>query len=156
MNIGLSENSREGVGTLLNKLLADEFVLYTQTLNYHWNVTGPQFNDLHKFFNSQYEELLEVVDSVAERVRTLGSIAQGALKQITKLARVHEASSNTDKSRVMIINLLKMHESIIGYLRKDLVICDKDFGDAGTSDFLTGLMEKHEKMAWMLRSFLSE
>jgi starvation-inducible DNA-binding protein len=66
LNIGLSDQERKGVGDILNALLADEYVLYTNTRNYHWNVVGPQFHDLHKFFESQYEELNEMVDEVAE------------------------------------------------------------------------------------------
>ena len=68
-NIGLSDKEREGVVEILNTLLSDEYVLYTKTRNYHWNVVGPQFNDLHKFFESQYEALNEVIDDVAERAQ---------------------------------------------------------------------------------------
>ena len=57
---------------ILSTLLSDEYVLYTKTKNYHWNIVGPQFNDLHKFFGTQYEELDEVVDDVVERIRSLG------------------------------------------------------------------------------------
>src|SRR5207245_1906541 len=70
--LGSNGKDRAGVVKVLNALLADEYVLYTKTRNYHWNVVGPQFNDLHKFFGEQYEAIDDFVDDVAERARTLG------------------------------------------------------------------------------------
>jgi starvation-inducible DNA-binding protein len=153
-NIGLPEESREAVVKILNALLSDEYVLYTKTRNYHWNVTGPQFNDLHKFFEAQYESLDEIVDDVAERARSLGKRSFGTLSEFAKHARLKEHPAQALNAKEMIAALLEDHESVIRTLRNDLVICGDKHGDAGTNDFLTGLMEKHEKMAWMLRSFL--
>jgi len=153
IDIGLSGESRRGVVTLLALLLADEFVLYTKTRNFHWNVTGPQFNDLHKFFETQYEEVDGFVDDVAERIRTLGYASPGSLAEFLSSARLTETGVPPD-ARGMISDLLADHQSIVRSLRADLAACQDAFGDAGTSDFLTGLMEKHEKMCWMLRSFL--
>src|SRR5262245_64612701 len=90
LNIGLTDTNRSGVVTLLIPLLADEYVLYTKTRNFHWNVVGPQFNDLHKFFEAQYTELNDVVDNVAERARALGGAAAGSLAEFTQLARLAE------------------------------------------------------------------
>ena len=90
LNIGLEAEQREGVVGLLSALLADEYVLYTKTRNYHWNVVGPQFNDLHKFFQDQYEALDDVIDEVAERARTLGGHAIGTLAEFVQLARLKE------------------------------------------------------------------
>ena len=153
-NIGMSDPDRQSVVKLLNTLLADEYVLYTKTRNYHWNVVGPQFNDLHKFFESQYEALDDVVDEVAERGRSLGGQAAGTLAEFSRETRLKEQPGQYPDARVMIANLLADHEAVIQSLRADLVTVMDKHGDAGTSDFLTGLMEKHEKMAWMLRAFL--
>ncbi|MBI2608219.1 MAG: DNA starvation/stationary phase protection protein [Deltaproteobacteria bacterium] len=152
--IGLTEKSLTGVIKILNTLLSDEFVLYTKTLNFHWNVEGPQFNDLHKFFNEQYEILLEKIDDIAERIRALGGVALGSLNDFLKNTRLQE-SSNAKSAQDMLKDLLSSHESIIQLLRKDFVTCDEKYNDVGTNDFLTGLMEEHEKMAWMLRALLS-
>jgi starvation-inducible DNA-binding protein len=152
LNIGLSDQHRMGVIDILNALLADEYVLYTNTRNYHWNVVGPQFHDLHKFFESQYEELNEVVDEVAERVRALGGTALGSLTEFLKQARLKEHPGQSASTHEMVKNLLTSHESIIQSLRVDLEISADKFHDMGTSDFLTGVMEQHEKMAWMLRA----
>ncbi len=153
-NIGLSEETRHHVGEILNTLLSDEYVLYTKTRNYHWNVTGPHFNELHKFFESQYESLAEIVDDVAERARSLGEKAYGTLAQFVKATRLKENLSEFPNAKEMIAALTADHEAIVRSLRTDLETCMNKHHDAGTSDFLTGLMEKHEKMAWMLRSFL--
>lgn len=153
-NIGLSEEQRQGVVAILNTLLADEYLLYTKTRNYHWNVVGPQFNDLHKFFEAQYEELNEVVDDVAERARALGGHALGTMTEFLKSTRLQEESGDYPEARRMIADLLADHEALIGHLRVDLDTCLERYHDAGTNDFLTGLMERHEKMAWMLRAFL--
>jgi starvation-inducible DNA-binding protein len=154
IDIGLSDRQRRGVVEILSRLLADEFVLYTKTRNYHWNVTGPQFNDLHRFFESQYEALDEVIDEVAERARALGGQAVATLREYLQLARIKEHAGRYPAAREMLGNLLADHEAVIQRLRRDLGVVAERFGDVGTNDFLTGLMERHEKMAWMLRSFL--
>jgi starvation-inducible DNA-binding protein len=154
LNIGIEAKHREGVVGLLSPLLADEYVLYTKTRNYHWNVVGLQFNDLHKFFQEQYEALDDVVDEVAERARTLGGHAVGTLAEFVQLTRLKEQPGRYPDAREMLANLLADHEAIIRTLRRDLETAAEQHHDVGTNDFLTGLMEKHEKMAWMLRTFL--
>jgi len=155
LNIGIPGNKRDAVVHILNALLADEYVLYTKTRNYHWNVVGPQFNDLHKFFESQYEALNDIVDEVAERATTVGGKALGTLIEFTKTTRLRERPGEYPDARGMISDLLADHESVVRQLRADVVTVTDKHGDAGTNDFLTGLMEKHEKMAWMLRAFLA-
>ena len=152
-NIGIGEKQRDSLGTILNALLADEFVLYVKTRRFHWNVVGPDFGELHKFFESQYEALDEIVDEVAERARALDAISAGSLQEFLKLTRLKEQAGKNHDAGGMLAALLADHETVIRSLRKDLETADK-LGDAGTNDFLTGLMEQHEKFAWMLRSYL--
>ena len=152
LNIKLNEKSRQGVVEILNTLLTDEFVLATKTRNCHWNVTGPHFHDLHKFFDAQYEELDAILDDVAERARALGGHAVGTLAEFLELARLKEQLGQYPNAQEMIAELLDDHEMVIRRLRGDLEKCANKFGDAGTTDFLTGLMEQQEKMAWMLRA----
>jgi len=156
LNIGISEPHRDSIVDILTVLLADEYVLYTKTRNYHWNVVGPQFNDLHKFFEAQYDELDEFIDEVAERSRTLGGRAVATLAEFSKTSRLKEHPGKYPDAVTMIANLLADHEAVIRTLRDDVSVTMDKHGDAGTSDFLTGLMEKHEKMAWMLRAFLEK
>ncbi len=155
LDTGLSPEAQEGVTQILNALLADEYVLYTKTRNYHWNVVGPQFHDLHKFFEAQYEALNEIVDEVAERARSLGGWARGTLSDFLQGTRLREHPGEYPDARTMIGNLLRDHEAIIRTLRVDLDTCVDRYHDMGTNNFLTDLMERHEKMAWMLRAMLA-
>jgi starvation-inducible DNA-binding protein len=116
---------------------------------------GPQFNDLHKFFEAQYNELNTIVDDVAERARSLGAPAMGTLAEFVQHARLKEHPGHYPEARAMLTNLLADHEAVIQRLRVDLEACADDYHDMGTNDFLTGLMEQHEKMAWMLRAFVT-
>jgi starvation-inducible DNA-binding protein len=154
VSIGLNQQQRQGAVDILSRLLADEYILYTKTRNYHWNVVGPQFSDLHKFFEAQYEAIDEFIDEVAERARTLGGHAVGTLAEFKQLGRLKEEPGRRPGARQMLQDLLADHEAVIQVLRRDLQTVMERHGDAGTSDFLTGLMERHEKMAWMLRAFL--
>jgi starvation-inducible DNA-binding protein len=154
VNIGLTDDDRQRVVAILNTLLADEFLLYTKTRNFHWNVTGPQFNDLHKFFEAQYEALDDTIDEVAERSRALGGRAFGTLEEFRTSARLGEKPGVTPVARDMLAILLADHEALIRSLRDDITTVNDRHHDVGTADFLTGLLEQHEKAAWMLRSFL--
>jgi starvation-inducible DNA-binding protein len=154
-NIGISEKNLEAVALMLNTLLADEHVLYIKTRNYHWNVKGIHFRELHKFFESQYKELEKAIDEIAERVRYLGHYAIGSLNDFKSLARLLENKQQDLNQEQMLLALLEDHEAIIRILREDLVKVEENYKDAGTCDFLTGLMKKHEEKAWMLRSHLS-
>jgi len=155
INIGLSDTARKATGDILNRLLADEVVLYVKTRNFHWNVEGPDFSPLHKFFEEQYDALDEIMDEVAERARALGGYAAGSLGEYGKLTRLKEAAGSAKPAKEMLAELLSDHESIIQSLRKDIATVGEEHGDKGTEDFLTGLMEQHEKMAWMLRAYLT-
>ncbi len=152
--IGIPENHLQAVGLELDQLLADEFVLYTKTRNYHWNVEGSNFIEMHKFYETQFEELDEIIDAVAERIRTLGHYAEARVKDNIKLARLEE-QEYTNKQNEQLQNLLNDHETIIQNLRKLIVLFADKHKDLGTSDFVTGLMGKHEKMAWFIRSYLN-
>ena len=155
INTGLNAKARDGVVKLLNTLLADEYVLYTRTRNFHWNVVGPRFHDLHKFFEAQYEEVDAIIDEVAERARALDGLASGSLNEFLKITRLDDTQPTPADDAGMIASLLADHEAIARSLRKDLERVGS-LGDAGTNDFLTGLLEQHEKMAWMLRATLEK
>lgn len=153
-HIGISDANRKAVTKQLSHLLADEFILYTKTRRAHWNIEGPDFHSMHTFFESQYEQLDEFMDSVAERIRQLGHYAPATLKELLALTRLTEKSGEKNDSQGFIKQLLADHEDIIIFLRQYINAFASDYKDAGTSDFITGLMEDHEKMAWMLRAHL--
>ncbi|MBK5270972.1 MAG: DNA starvation/stationary phase protection protein [Bacteroidia bacterium] len=152
-NIGITDKNKEAIASILNVLLSDESVLYTKTRNYHWNYEGDNFMEMHKFFEGQYDELEEIVDEVAERIRMLGHYPEGRMKDFLRLTGLQEQDYTTVQTE-QVKNLLEDHESIIINIRKVISKINDTLKDAGTADFITGLMEKHEKMAWMLRSYL--
>lgn len=152
-NIGISDENSKAVALILNKLLANEYVLYTKTRNYHWNIECPSFMEMHKLYESQYNELAEIIDEVAERVRKIGHYAEGRLKDFIELADLDE-EEYTDDQMKQINNLLEDHETIIRNVRGHIPTVEDKYKDIGTSDFLTGVLKQHETMAWMLRSYL--
>lgn len=152
--IGITDANRQAVATELAKVLADETLIYIKTKNAHWNIGGADFYDKHKFFETQFGQLDEIVDSVAERIRSIGHYAPATLKSYLSLTHLTEATKEKNDSEGFIKELLKDHESIIIILREHIKLFANNFHDLGTSDFVTGLMETHEKMAWFLRSHL--
>lgn len=151
----LSEKSRAQIAGELNKLLSNEYVLYTKTLKYHWNVVGPFFGPLHKLFNEQYEQLLEIVDATAERIRSLQGIAFGTLQEFSSAATIKEQPGVNPSDMEMIRDLLDGYEEIIKQIRP-IINLTASLNDMGTNNYLSDLVEKHEKTAWMLRSHLQK
>lgn len=153
--IGIKSESRQAVADILSKLLADEFVLYTKTRNAHWNVEGSDFHSMHLFFESQYQQLADLVDGVAERIRTIGHYAPATLKEFLELTHLSEYSDRKNDSAGFLKDLLADHDAIIDFIRTSITSIDEKYKDAGTSDYITGFIETHEKMAWMLRAHLA-
>lgn len=154
-NIGIKQENISKIVEILTKVLADEFILYTKTKRSHWNVEGPDFYNKHIFFEQQYDAIDEIVDTVAERIRSLGHYTPATLKDFLALTHLTEELKESNDSTGFIKELLLDHESIIIYLRENINLIANDLQDAGTSDFITGLVENHEKMAWMLRAHLN-
>lgn len=152
--IGIKSENRQEVAVILSKLLADEFVLYTKTRNAHWNVEGPDFHSMHLFFEGQYQQLADLMDSVAERIRTIGHYAPATLKEFLELTHLTEENDRKNNSAGFIADLLADHDAIIDFIRGSIHEIDEKYKDAGTSDYITGFIETHEKMAWMLRAHL--
>ncbi|MBD2089756.1 DNA starvation/stationary phase protection protein [Microcoleus sp. FACHB-1515] len=154
VNIGLSDEQREGVCKLLNENLANSYLLQIKTKKYHWDVTGPQFQSVHTLLEEQYQALSQNIDAIAERTRALGFFPLGTAREFVEVGSLKEHPGDIPMATEMIQRLQSDHEHIIRTLRQHIDTCSDDFHDEGTADFLTGLMEAHEEMAWMLRSFV--
>lgn len=154
LNIGLTEEQRQGVIGLLNTDLSDLYLLLIKTKKYHWDVVGPQFRTLHQLWEEHYEALTINIDECAERVRMLGGYPVGTAQGFLNLATIREHPGDLPDANEMVRRLVADHEQVIRNLREHIDQCSETFHDEGTADFLTGLMEQHEEMAWMLRSFL--
>lgn len=152
-NIGLTEKNSQAIAEKLNIVLADEFLLALKTRNYHWNVEGNNFMEMHKFYEGIYNELDGVIDELAERIRSIGHFSQGRMADFLKIAHLQEQPYTNDQKK-QLKDLLGDHETIIRYLRKDIDLMQEKYKDAGNADFLTGLMKQHEKWAWFIRSYL--
>jgi starvation-inducible DNA-binding protein len=152
LNTGISASNSAAVAEALNQVLADEFVLYTKTLNFHWNIEGRDFHALHLFLDDQYHQLQIIIDSVAERIRKVGHFATGSMQEFLDAASLKEHAGNASVSEQMIAELAADHDAIIRNTRKLIDEFDQQYDDAGSSDFITGIMKEHEKMAWMLRA----
>ena len=155
IQIGIEEQQRASIAQMLSLVLADEHVLYIKLRNYHWTVTGMFFQALHGLFEDQYDDIAEKIDDIAERIRSLGFFSAGSMEEFQQMARLKESGNRNGDGKQMIKDLLADHEAIIQILRHDINNLEIDYNDAGTTDFLTGLMQMHEKMAWMLRSHLA-
>lgn len=156
IDIGLSASNTQGLISILSRVLADEHVLYMRLRNYHWNVVGMAFGPLHEMFQEQYEDLADEIDEIAERIRMIGGISPGTMTEFLQLATLTERPGDLPNDQTMVAHLVADHEAIIRNLRRDVRASDEQYDDVGTSDFLTGLMEKHEKMAWLLRAHIEQ
>lgn len=156
INVGLPEEHLAAISAGLNRLLADEHVLYIKTRNFHWNVIGPCFNGLHKFFEDQYAQLEPMIDEIAENVRQFGGFAAGTMSEFMRLSRLKETPGGIPDQSGMVRALLQDHETIIRQIREDIEKADDEYGAPDAADFLTSLLESHNKMAWMLRSMLRD
>lgn len=154
INIGITEKDRKKIAQGLSALLADSYTLYLMTHNFHWNVTGPQFNSLHLMFMGQYTEQWNALDIIAERIRALGHPAPGTYKEFVKLASIKEVEG-VPKATDMIRHLVAAQEATARTARKLFPLVDAA-NDQPTADILTQRLDVHEKTAWMLRSLLED
>ncbi|MFN4237898.1 MAG: Dps family protein [Vogesella sp.] len=154
IDIGIDLDARKQIAEGLSALLADSYTLYLMTHNFHWNVTGPQFNSLHNMFMAQYTEQWTALDTIAERIRALGFPAPGTYKEFVKLASIKEVEG-VPKATDMIRHLVAAQEATARTARKLFPVVDSA-NDQPTADVLTQRLDVHEKTAWMLRSLLEE
>ena len=154
MDIGISSKDRAQVAQGLSRLLADTYLLYLKTHNFHWNVEGPMFQTLHTLFMAQYTEAWNAIDPIAERIRALGHYAPGTYKQYLKLASIRE-TDGVPKAPQMLKLLIEGQEAVARTARSLLPLADAA-NDQPTLDLLTQRLDIHEKNAWMLRSLLKK
>ena len=154
-HIGISEKNLEEITSLLSIVLADEVTLYTKTRKFHWNVCGESFMELHKLFEGQYNQLETDIDEIAERINKLGAKTIGTMKEFSAASTLKESPGKYPSQKNMLTELLDDHETVTKNLRKQVEACSGKYKDAGTADFLTGLMKTHETTAWVLRRYLN-
>ena len=155
-DLGISAKNLKAVNEILNKVLADGNILYIKLRKFHWNLSGDNFLELHELFEAQYDAVAIAIDEVAERISTLGGEAIGTTTEFAKQSQLKENPGKLPDNQGMLKELVGDHESIVKTLREKLDECEEKYGDAGTADFLNGLMQEHEKMSWKLRKYFKE
>jgi starvation-inducible DNA-binding protein len=155
IDIGISKQDRKAIAAGLSQLLADTYTLYLTTHNFHWNVTGPMFNSLHAMFMTQYTELWNAVDPIAERIRALGHPAPGSYAEFGKLSSLPDAPVEPPKALKMVRILVDGHEGVARTARSLLPLVEAA-SDEPTTDILVQRLTVHEQTAWMLRSLLED
>lgn len=150
IDIGIKKADRTEVAEGLKRLLADSYTLYLQTHNFHWNVEGPRFRELHLMFEEHYTELAVAVDDIAERIRTLDVPAPGTYKEFAKLSSIKEVDGVPDATK-MVDLLTHGHEQVVKTCR-DVLKLANEADDESTSAMASDRMRIHEKTAWMLRA----
>jgi starvation-inducible DNA-binding protein len=153
-DIGLSADAFKGVVNVLRTVLADEHVLYIKLRKFHWNVTGPQFHSLHVTFEEQYTALALTIDEIAERIVQYGAEAPGTLTEFIDHARLSESPGEVPSAHDMVAAAVEDHQAMVRYLRDDIDKVGEEFEDVAAEDFLTGLLQVHQKQAWMLRALV--
>ena len=145
---------RKKVAHYLSQVLADNYVLYTKTQNFHWNVIDPRFYQLHKLWEEQFEDLAEANDLFAERIRMLQIRTPASLKQFLTLTCLKESEEILTGDE-MLEELVNDHETMIKNLHVGIQLATK-LADDGTADLFIQRLRAHEKMAWFLRSHLEQ
>ena len=153
IDIGISQQDRKSVAEHLKALLADSYTLYLQTHNFHWNITGPMFHQLHVMFEEHYTELATAVDDIAERIRTLDIPAPGTYRAFAELSSIKEVDG-VPQAEEMVRLLTVGHEQVVKTCRKALAVA-QDADDESSAALISDRMRIHEKTAWMLRALVS-
>lgn len=156
LNIGISDKNLKGIHGLLNNVLADGNILYIKLRKFHWNLSGDNFMELHQLFEAQYTEVALAIDEVAERISTLGGVAIGTTSEFAAASNLKETPGKVPDIQGMLKELVSDHETIVRALRQGIDDAEEKYNDVGTADFLTGLIQNHEKMAWKLRKYFKD
>lgn len=150
IKLDLDKSVCQQIAQHVSLILADTYVLYTKTQNFHWNVVDPRFYGLHRFLEDQYKALAEGIDELAERIRMLGEKTPGSMRQFLERTTLTERNGDLTGEE-MLLDLLNDHETLCRYIREIIPLCSK-LGDEGTADLFTSRLRSHEKSAWMIRS----
>lgn len=151
---GLKNKHREKIAGELSRFLANSYLFMLKLHNFHWNTRGPLFKSVHEMTEEQYENVFDAIDEIAERIRALGYLAAGTIKEYEQLRMIDDGDATISQTQ-MVAQLVKDHETIVKLARKTGEVAG-EYGDEATLDLMTQRMENHEKFAWMLRSLLEK
>lgn len=150
MTATIESSSLQKIGHDLAQVLSSTYMLFLKTQNFHWNLVDPRFMQLHLMFEKQYEELLEQVDEIAERMRMLGLKAPGTMNFFIENSFIEEGRENLSGDE-MILQLAEDHQALAKWER-EAIKRTQEAGDEGTADLYIQHLRAHDKQAWMLFS----
>lgn len=146
---GLSEKGRGELSASLNLLVADAFALYIKSKNYHWHLSGSHFRDYHLLFDEQADQIFEMIDALAERVRKLGFLTIHSTGEVKRLQRIKDDDSASVDAKKMVRNLLEDNKSYAAHIRKTHKICEQ-CEDVATASVLEVFLDETERRIWFL------
>lgn len=153
LHIGITPQKLKKSAAILATILSNEMTLYVKTRKFHWNISGNSFMELHKLFEEQYRILEANIDEVAERISQLGEKTIGTMKEFIENSTLKESPKEYASQKHMLEELLENHEQLVTEFRAYIPIFENENNDIGSADFITGLLQEHEKMAWVLRRY---
>jgi starvation-inducible DNA-binding protein len=133
----------------LNALLADVFALYVKTKNFHWHMSGPHFRDYHLLLDEQGEQIFEMTDPLAERVRKIGGITIRSIGQISKLQRISDNNATYVDPLDMLAELREDNKSLTMRMREAHDVCD-EHNDTATASLIENWIDETERRTWFL------
>jgi starvation-inducible DNA-binding protein len=153
LHIGITPKNLKKSTAILATILSNEMTLYVKTRKFHWNISGNSFMELHKLFEDQYRVLEAQIDEVAERISQLGEKTIGTMKEFIENSTLKESPKEYTSQKQMLEELLENHEQLVTEFRDYIPVFEDENNDIGSADFITGLLQEHEKMAWDLRRY---
>ncbi len=154
-NLGIPQKDVKAMADSLNQLLSDQHVLYIKMRNFHWNLVGPSFVEVHEFIEKLYNNIAEDIDQVAERINQLGQTSLGSMQEFLKNSILKESEGGKKLQEAAITELAIDNDFMARKLRELISEFDESYNDPGTVDLFTRLLQSHEKSAWMLRRYIS-
>lgn len=145
----LGEKAREAITEVINPLIADTFALYVKTKNYHWHMSGPHYRDYHLLLDEQSEQILAMIDVLAERIRKLGGTTIRSIGHISKLQRIKDDNEAFVEPRDMIRHLMGDNKELATRMRAAHEICGEHH-DIATTSLLENFIDETEKRTWFL------
>ncbi len=150
--IGLDKVKATELANDLNNLLADYQVLYTNVRGYHWNIKGREFFQLHAKFEEIYNDLVEKVDEIAERILTLGATPVHGFSRYLEISSISETLNVTGGTEA-VNNILEAY-GILLTKQRQILEASGELGDEGTASLMSDYISQQEKETWMLNAFL--
>ena len=145
----LGAAATKDISAALNGILADVFALYVKTKNFHWHMSGPQFRDYHLLLDEQADQLFEMTDPVAERVRKLGGITIRSIGQIARTQRIPDNDADYVQPADMLAELGDDNRTLASRLRQVHNVCE-EHGDVATASLLEVWLDETERRSWFL------